>query len=154
MQRDEVLVIAFGDMERLAGDIGERNLFHPGCGVALAKDANAKVTGITVTAPFHIFVVEPDMITDTPEWFRTRMDTVAAERLAHVKDAGHCPSSKFLRQRAGQMKGRLWFVWLMTLRGSPLVHKRRRAMVWRLILSLCSRIIWPRPQYTSAGVRL
>ena len=28
------------------------------------------------------------------------------------------------------------------------------AMVWRLILSLCSRIIWPRPQYTSAGVRL
>jgi hypothetical protein len=25
-------------------------------------------------------------------------------------------------------------------------------MVWRLILSLCSRIIWPRPQYTSAGL--
>ena len=56
-------------------------------GVALAKDANAKVTGITVSTPFHIFVVEPGMVTDTPESYRTRMDTVAAKRLAYLKDA-------------------------------------------------------------------
>jgi nucleotide-binding universal stress UspA family protein len=56
-------------------------------GIALAKDANAKVTGITVTAPFHIFVVELGMVTDTPESYKTRMNTVAAKRLAYVKDA-------------------------------------------------------------------
>ena len=56
-------------------------------GVALAKDANAKVTGITVSTPFHIFVVEPGMVTDTPESYRTHMDTIAAKRLAYLKDA-------------------------------------------------------------------
>jgi nucleotide-binding universal stress UspA family protein len=56
-------------------------------GVALAKSTNAKLTGITVTARFHIFVVEPDMITDTPESYKARMSTVAAKRLAYVKDA-------------------------------------------------------------------
>jgi nucleotide-binding universal stress UspA family protein len=56
-------------------------------GVALARDTNAKVTGITVTAPFHIFVVEPDIVTDTPESYKTRMNAVATKRLAYVRDA-------------------------------------------------------------------
>jgi nucleotide-binding universal stress UspA family protein len=60
-------------------------------GVALAKSTNAKLTGITVTAPFHIFVVEPDIITDTPESYKTRMSTAAAKRLAYVKDAAAKP---------------------------------------------------------------
>jgi nucleotide-binding universal stress UspA family protein len=56
-------------------------------GVALAKAVNAKVTGVTVSTPFHIFAVEPDMVTDTLESYTTRMSTVAAKRLAQVKDA-------------------------------------------------------------------
>ena len=36
-------------------------------GVDLAKGVNAKVTGITVSTPFHIFAVEPDAVTDTLE---------------------------------------------------------------------------------------
>lgn len=56
-------------------------------GVALAKSANAKVTAITILAPFHIFAVEPGMVTDTPDSYWTRMNTVAAKRLAYVKDA-------------------------------------------------------------------
>jgi nucleotide-binding universal stress UspA family protein len=35
-------------------------------GIALAKSVNAKVTVMTVTAPFHVFAVEPSMVTDTP----------------------------------------------------------------------------------------
>ena len=45
------------------------------------------MTGITVTAPFHIFVVEPDIVTDTPESYKTRMNAVATKRLAYVRDA-------------------------------------------------------------------
>ena len=37
-----------------------------GHGIALAKAINAKVTGITVTIPFHIFAMDPAMITDSP----------------------------------------------------------------------------------------
>ena len=36
-------------------------------GIALAKSINAKVTAVTVTAPFHVFAVEPGMVTGTPE---------------------------------------------------------------------------------------
>ena len=35
--------------------------------IALAKTINAKVTGITVTIPFHVFTMNPAMITDTEE---------------------------------------------------------------------------------------
>jgi nucleotide-binding universal stress UspA family protein len=56
-------------------------------GTALAKAVNAKVTGVTVWTPFHFFAVEPDMVTDTLESYRRRMTTVAAQRLAKVKEA-------------------------------------------------------------------
>ena len=56
-------------------------------GTALAKTVNAKVTGITVSTPFHFLSVEPDMVTDTLESYRKRMTTVAAQRLAKVKEA-------------------------------------------------------------------
>jgi nucleotide-binding universal stress UspA family protein len=56
-------------------------------GTALAKAVNAKVTGVTVSTPFHFFAVEPDMVTDTLESYRQRMTTVAAQRLAKVKKA-------------------------------------------------------------------
>lgn len=50
-------------------------------GVALAKALNARVTAITVTMPFHIFAVEPGMVTDTPERYKKRMADVAAKYL-------------------------------------------------------------------------
>ena len=56
-------------------------------GTALAKTVNAKVTGVTVSTPFHFLSVEPDMVTDTLESYRKRMTTVAAQRLAKVKEA-------------------------------------------------------------------
>ena len=57
-------------------------------GMALAKSVNAKVTVVTVSTPFHaLVVVEPSMITDTPEQYRKRMATLAAEYLNVAKEA-------------------------------------------------------------------
>jgi nucleotide-binding universal stress UspA family protein len=48
-------------------------------GMALAKASNAKVTGITVTIPFHVFAVEPDMVTDTMVAAACRLSCSAAK---------------------------------------------------------------------------
>src|SRR5262249_39166163 len=56
-------------------------------GTALAKAVNARVTGVTVSTPFHIFAVELDTIQDTLESYRQRMTTIAAQRLDKVKEA-------------------------------------------------------------------
>ena len=39
--------------------------------IALAKTINAKVTGMTVTIPFHVFTTDPAMITDTEDFTRS-----------------------------------------------------------------------------------
>jgi nucleotide-binding universal stress UspA family protein len=56
-------------------------------GIALAKSVGAKVTGITVTVPFHIFATDPDTLTDTPASYRTRVAAAAAKYLEQVKNA-------------------------------------------------------------------
>ena len=54
-------------------------------GVALAKSVNAKVTILTVTAPFHTFAIEPAMVTDTPEQYEKRMVALASRYLDAAK---------------------------------------------------------------------
>jgi len=39
-------------------------------GIAPAKACNAKVTGITVTIPFHVLAMDPGTITDTAESYK------------------------------------------------------------------------------------
>jgi nucleotide-binding universal stress UspA family protein len=56
-------------------------------GTALAKAVNARVTGMPVSSPFHVFAVEPAMTTDTPESYKKRIAAQSAQRLAQVKDA-------------------------------------------------------------------
>lgn len=56
-------------------------------GTALATAAHAKVTGITVLRPFHVFTAEPEMLEETAESYRKRMATVAAQRLAKLEQA-------------------------------------------------------------------
>jgi nucleotide-binding universal stress UspA family protein len=56
-------------------------------GISLAKAVNAKVTGITVSKPFHIYAVNPEMLTDTPESYKQRMTATATKYLEQVKDA-------------------------------------------------------------------
>ena len=56
-------------------------------GMALAKSVNAKVTVMTVSTPFHALVVEPGMITDTPEQYGKRMAALAAKYLNVANEA-------------------------------------------------------------------
>ena len=56
-------------------------------GVTLAKSVGAKVTGITVTEPFHVFAVDTEMLTDTPESYKHRTKKLATKYLAQLKDA-------------------------------------------------------------------
>jgi nucleotide-binding universal stress UspA family protein len=56
-------------------------------GIALAKAVNAKVTAVTVSTPFHVFSVEPAMVTDTPETYQKHIATLAAKYLGEVAAA-------------------------------------------------------------------
>jgi len=55
-------------------------------GIGLAKALNAKVTAVTVSEPFHIFAVEPGMVTDTPDEYKKRTAALTAKYLKAVKD--------------------------------------------------------------------
>jgi len=65
-------------------DISRKAIRH---GIALAKAVNAKVTAVTVSTPFHVFSVEPAMVTDTPETYQKHMATLAAKYLGEVAAA-------------------------------------------------------------------
>ena len=56
-------------------------------GIRLAKALNAKVTAVSVSEPFHIFAVEPGMVTDTPDEYKKRVATLTGKYLKAAKDA-------------------------------------------------------------------
>ena len=56
-------------------------------GIGLAKALSAKVTAVTVSEPFHVFAVEPGMVTDTPDEYKKRIAAVAAKYLEAAKNA-------------------------------------------------------------------
>lgn len=56
-------------------------------GIALAKSEGAKVSGMTVTVPFHVFALDPDSLTDTPASYQERMEAVAGKYLGQIKNA-------------------------------------------------------------------
>jgi nucleotide-binding universal stress UspA family protein len=56
-------------------------------GIGLARSLNAKVTGLTVSAPFHTFALEPMMVSDTPETYKTDCEARAEKLLGVVKSA-------------------------------------------------------------------
>jgi nucleotide-binding universal stress UspA family protein len=61
-------------------------------GIGLAKALNAKVTAVTVSEPFHIFAVEPGMVTDTPDEYKKRIAALATKYLKAAKDAATAAS--------------------------------------------------------------
>ena len=54
-------------------------------GVDLAKALGARVTAITVTAPFHVLSYSPAMLTDTPEQYEKHMAALATQYLDEAK---------------------------------------------------------------------
>ena len=55
-------------------------------GIALAKSEGAKVSGVTVTVPFHVFAMDSDTLTDTPASYQKRVAATATKYLAQIKD--------------------------------------------------------------------
>lgn len=55
-------------------------------GIALAKSVGAKVTVLTVSAPFDAFAVEPAMVTDTPEQYAKQAAALAMRYLDAAKE--------------------------------------------------------------------
>jgi len=55
-------------------------------GAKLAKALNAKMTMLTVSEPFHIFALDPTMITVTPAEYKRRIADVTAKYLKTAKD--------------------------------------------------------------------
>ena len=56
-------------------------------GIALAQSVSAKVTGITVSAPFHTFALDPMMVSDTAEQYKGDCETRAEKFLGSVTRA-------------------------------------------------------------------
>ncbi len=56
-------------------------------GVALAKAIGAKVMGMTVSAPFHTFALDPMMVGDTRETYKKDCEERAAKDLGAIKTA-------------------------------------------------------------------
>jgi nucleotide-binding universal stress UspA family protein len=56
-------------------------------GIALAKATGAKVVGMTVSVPFHIFALDPMMISDTKEAYEKDCEELATKYLGAVKTA-------------------------------------------------------------------
>ena len=56
-------------------------------GIALAKAVNAKVTGITVTTPFHVIAIDPETLTDTADSYKKRTTALTTKYLTQVNDA-------------------------------------------------------------------
>jgi nucleotide-binding universal stress UspA family protein len=55
-------------------------------GVDLAKALGARVTAITVTAPFHVLSHSPAMLTDTLEQYEKHMAALATQYLDEAKN--------------------------------------------------------------------
>ena len=56
-------------------------------GVSVAKSMSATVTGVTVSPPFHIFAVDPLIVTDTPVQYERDCNARAAKYLAVMEKA-------------------------------------------------------------------
>ena len=64
-------------------DLSRKAIEH---GVAVAKSIGASVVGITVSPMFHTFVVDPIVVTETPEQYRNDCEARAKQYLGVVRD--------------------------------------------------------------------
>ena len=55
-------------------------------GVKFAKEINAKITGITVTVPYHYFAVDAMQISDTVEQYSIDVKAMADRYLSVIKE--------------------------------------------------------------------
>jgi len=65
-------------------DLSGKAVLH---GIALAKVLGAKITAVTVSLPFHIFTLDPQVVEDTAVQYKKRVAESAARTLATVASA-------------------------------------------------------------------
>jgi len=56
-------------------------------GITFAKEIGAVVTVLTVTAPFHVFALDPLVVEDTPDQYRKRIQELTAKMLGAFANA-------------------------------------------------------------------
>ena len=56
-------------------------------GITMAKAFGARITGVTVTKPYHVVALDPMVVTDTRETYAGHADAVAADRLSVIQKA-------------------------------------------------------------------
>jgi nucleotide-binding universal stress UspA family protein len=56
-------------------------------GVKFAKEIKAKITSLTVTAPYHYYAVESVQVTNTPDQYAVEMKALAERNLKVLKEA-------------------------------------------------------------------
>ena len=62
-------------------ELAEKAVQH---GITLAKEIGAKITVLTVSAPFHTFTFETRMVEDTPDEYKKRAQQYATKTLDAV----------------------------------------------------------------------
>jgi nucleotide-binding universal stress UspA family protein len=58
-------------------------------GVTLAKEINARITGLTVTMPFHFFALDGLQISDTAEQYAQDSKALAQRNLQMIREAAN-----------------------------------------------------------------
>jgi nucleotide-binding universal stress UspA family protein len=56
-------------------------------GIAFSKSVGAKVTALTVSTPFHIFAIDPEMVEETPTTYKKHIAKKTATILGAVASA-------------------------------------------------------------------
>jgi nucleotide-binding universal stress UspA family protein len=79
----------------IATDGSERSNSAAAHGIQLAKSLGANVTGITVSAPFHIMSAEPFAVTDVPEEYEADAESAGRARLRIIQEAAQAADVKY-----------------------------------------------------------
>jgi len=58
-------------------------------GIAFAKEIGAKITVLTVTVPFHVFTLDPQVVEDVVDQYKKRIQEQAAKLLGAVAKAAN-----------------------------------------------------------------
>ena len=65
-------------------ELSERAIHN---GIAVVMASGARITGMTVTKPYHVVALDPMIVTDTKETYGAHADAVAADRLSVIEKA-------------------------------------------------------------------
>ena len=69
-------------------------------GVRLAKDANARITGLSVSPPFHVLAMDTEMIEDTEDQYLAASQARSRTHLAQLEREAERLQQRYQRKYA------------------------------------------------------